>query len=137
MPLIDNYLLDNKLIEGPSSEKYAKGTIASNSADRLAFNLFKTTGSVLYNYVQVSYNFGFLPKAIVIRYINSNYSGELVKRTYLRDYKNADGYSYVWVGGNTGDVRASQNSSEPAYVNETGFRLPVYIDVEHTWEAFG
>ncbi|MDR6723982.1 hypothetical protein J2W91_002444 [Paenibacillus amylolyticus] len=146
MPLIDNYLIDNSLIDGPPKGiQYASGQVlSSNTTDTFHMSNGSTTSGLYFVTVNGS-EIGFVPDLIVVTMDDP--SGSLSARTSLvygvvydsTLPKDSGGYanylsqnSYSSVTTYIGRLRS------PAYVDATGFKFPVTArnGVSHAWKAF-
>lgn len=116
-------------LEGTFSGNYAEGT-APISSDTLEFNR-AGSGPIQHQYVTVS-GLNFLPRVIVITKETGDYRyGETVYYDYFRFNSTTKivclllNYEVVYLTGN-------------AYVNATGFRLPVNMAASSVkWVAYG
>lgn len=143
MPMLDNYLLGTHLLGGPS-KKYAKGEISTRQGTSAGVYFKEARETPLLSYATVNYNFGFVPKIINIMIKDPTDTSYSAVTQYLKEYKNARGFSYCISryggGGYETEVHTSPTTGVFFYVNESGFRLQFGVSnppYPLVWEAWG
>lgn len=164
MPIINNYALDNYLIDGSvTGPLYATGTMA-RSTNYLTFTSLNYADTKYY--ITVS-GLSFRPNRIIVRITEptgtngktlsiydfnsrkappgsySESSGAGTSWNYFECYQGENGNAQSYTCFYVYEIAGNTVPNNQAYVNDSGFRLPIGnianslpVDVSFTWEAF-
>ncbi|KAA8747307.1 MULTISPECIES: hypothetical protein [Paenibacillus] len=140
MPTLDNYSLGNYGLGGcdkdaPMTLLFQSGDVASSSStlSSLSFDQPQFAGPNFY-YISATNTTGVIPKMIIVR----RGIGTTTTSVFLRDVKNASGYSLCFCSASGGNFISISTTFTGFFVTSSSIRLPVAInDTNYRWEAWG
>jgi|GEM_PF-4991771 len=143
MPTIDNFLLDNNLIDGKNIQnniKYATGTVISSSS---SYNFITLSLENVTRWRVIVTGLSFVPNRIILSVTSETQS---VYSTLNQSAAfTPEGSNYNAINESSAGSRAlsfkvqlySGNGSGNSYISDTSFALPVIASsAQFKWEAF-